>query len=630
MSAPRYSQVPGPRIVLASVVAWMTGLLMVALVAPPGSAAALTYVSVTPSGSQFPQWDGGDTELEFADMNGDGHVDLISIGDHGSPGIGTTQHGIMVYFTDGAGGWSIHQEGNFGYGGVAAGDVNGDGLMDVGYGMHHDYSSTDFGDQLIEAALGDGTGTSWTPWDDGLATNGEDWGMAATDFADFDNDGDLDLVSNSFGCCNGVHVYRNNGDGTWTQTFASGTGNATCHVCTGDVNGDGRADIAASFQYGCVYLGDGAGGFVAADTGLPAIGSLGLPGVALGDIDADGCQDLAFVLSGRVQVYAWRTDHWESASAGLPTTTIYAAAQLCDLDSDGDVDLAAMGSGTCSIWVRDGGGNWTAAGGFAAPASNNTQAFRVGGDIDHNGCPDVALVQEQGSWPSYRNYLHVFKESSAPTVRFVRTRFPRGHETFYLGSVQTIRWSAARIGTSPAAIALDVSYGGPSGPWHPIAASVLDNGHHQWTVAGPVTSSAYLRITLTQAGQSASDITGPFTLLSSNPAAVADPPSPGMPPCAPRALASDLRLDAWPQPVMGHVCLRMAGAPIAGVASEAWAIVIVDATGRFIRRLPLADGAAAWDGADAQGLPVPAGSYLARAWHRTAPTPAVVRVTVVR
>ncbi|MCK4818649.1 VCBS repeat-containing protein, partial [bacterium] len=159
------------------------------------------------SGLNNPDWDTGNTEIEFADLNQDGYVDIISIGDHGSPNINTNEHGVMVWFGDGAGTWSVEMNGNFGYGGIAVGDVNRDGLWDVGYGMHHDYSSTDFGDQLIETALGDGTGVNWTPWDDGLATNGEDYGMFATDFADINNDGYLDIGSLSFGSGNGFHIY---------------------------------------------------------------------------------------------------------------------------------------------------------------------------------------------------------------------------------------------------------------------------------------------------------------------------------------------------------------------------------------------------------------------------------------
>ena len=51
--------------------------------------------------------------------------------------------------------------------------------------------------------------------------------MFGTDFADVDNDGDLDLGSLSFGCCAGVHIYLNHSDGTWTQSFGILGGNAS-------------------------------------------------------------------------------------------------------------------------------------------------------------------------------------------------------------------------------------------------------------------------------------------------------------------------------------------------------------------------------------------------------------------
>ena len=113
----------------------------------------------------------------------------------------------------------------------------------------------------LEVALGDGTGRSWTPWDDGLATNGETYGMFGSDFADVDGDGDLDLGSISFGCCSGVHVYLNGGDGAWQQSFGFVGGNARQEFTFGDVNGDGWPDLAVSHQNGTVYVGNGNGGF---------------------------------------------------------------------------------------------------------------------------------------------------------------------------------------------------------------------------------------------------------------------------------------------------------------------------------------------------------------------------------
>lgn len=565
-------------------------------------ATALDYSDSSPVGPQFPEWDGGNTELCFADINSDGHVDFLSIGDHGSPYINTDQHGVMVYFGDGAGGWSIHMNGNFGYGGIAVGDVNNDGLLDVGYGMHHAYSSTDFGNQLIEVALGDGTGTAWTPWDDGLATNGESYGMFATDFADIDHDGDLDLASNSFGSGNGVHVYRNNGDGSWTQTWARSAGNAQAHLCFGDVNGDGYPDIAASYQYGAIWIGDGAGGFSNADTGLPGIGGGGLAGVSLGDVDGDGCDDLSFVQNGGVHVYVWRGDHWEPSCEGLPATGIYGISRLWDMNSDGWVDVAALGDGTFTVWLGDGSGRWIPGGGHAGHPAVDSAALDVYGDVDHNGLADVVLVQEEGSWPSWRNYLYVYRETSVPVERFVTVQHPRGNQTFVLGAVVTLRWSAAQLGDTPASVDLDLSASGPVGPWMPIATGIPDSGHRQWTVSGFVTDRAHLRVTLRQEGDNVAAVSRAFRMISSDPAA-ADPLSPS----AAGAFVRQLRV--VPNPVRAGADFRvLLAAALEG--GGGW-LRLHDATGRLIsaRKVPAGVAQFAARASATTGTELPAGRY---------------------
>lgn len=578
----------------------LASLLLVAATAAPAS--ALTYVESS-TGLGTPTLETGRTEIEMSDVNADGNLDLVSIGDHGSPNINAQEHGIMVWFGNGAGAWSVVQTGDFGYGGVALGDVNGDGRMDAAYGMHHNYSSTDFGDQILEVALGDGTGLAWTPWDDGLATNGETWGMFGTDLADVDTDGDLDLASVSFGCCAGVHVYSNRGDGTWTQSFGFVGGNSTQDVTAGDVNGDGFADIAFAHQNQTIYLGDGAGGFVPGDSNLPPGGTVGRRGPSLGDVDGDGSDDLA-VITGQGGVAVWRRDPggtWTSLSTGLPATGNYEATQLFDMNLDGAVDLVAFGRGVLTVWTGDGTGQWTPAAALSTPTPGYRAALRVGGDADHNGFPDIALMSEEGSAFNTRNRFHFYKESTAATTLAVKPVRPRPAATLRAGAVAFIDWVSAVPGGAPATVTLELSTSGSGGPWTPIAAAVPDGGRHQWIVPPVHSSDCRLRYTAMTGSETASAITaGSFTILGGA-AAIALDPEP--------AAARTVVLTAQPNPFTLDTHIRFA----AGRRGER--LFIYDPRGRLVRVLaapPRAGGPAAvrWDGRDTAGRPVPAGTYF--------------------
>lgn len=480
--------------------------------------ADLIYVESS-TGLGVPQLEEGRTEIEMGDVNGDGHIDLVSIGDHGSPYVNTNEHGVMVWFGNGQGSWSVFQNGDFGYGGVALGDANNDGLMDVGYAMHHNYSSNDFGDQLIEVALGDGTGRNWQPWDDGLATNGETWGMFGTDFADVDNDGDLDIASNSFGCCSGVHVYLNQGDGTWSQSFGFLGGNSTEDITFGDVNGDGFADLAAAHQSGTVYLGDGAGSFQLADGNLPPGGSLGRYGIALGDVNNDGRDELAFCLQNAgPAVWTWGPGNiWQNMSSGLPPQATCGGTQLYDMNGDGYRDLTVFIEGSnVRVFTGGGQGNWTQAASFVV-LERYYNAMRVGGDADHNGFPDIALVAQAGGFNG-RNRLRFFKEVSVPTALSIQPVEPNGGEVFYAGSVHFVDWLSAVPGGVTGTVQVELSTTGPGGPWLPVASDLPNNGRYQWRIPTGLSPSTdcYLRFTVTTAqGSAQAQTAAPFAIIAS-------------------------------------------------------------------------------------------------------------------
>lgn len=488
----------------------------------------LFYVEAS-NGLQVPKMEKGRTGIEMGDVNGDGNVDVVSIGDHGSPKINSDQHGIMVWFGDGLGNWSLFQSGNFGYGDVTLGDVNNDGLMDIGYGMHHNYSNTDFGNQLLEVALGDGTGFNWVPWDDGLATNGETYGMFGCDFADVNNNGYLDIGSISFGCCAGVHVYLNNKNGTWTRSFGFLGGNSTLLFVFGDINGDGNTDFACGHGagQGSVYLGDGRGNFRPNDGNLPPAGNLGRGGLSLGDVTDDGRDEMAYVTSnGGVQVWKWVGEAtWVNLSGNLPVTG-FRATQICDMDLDGYGDIVAFAYGSIKVYKGDGGGNWTLISDVITASACDFSAFQVGRDFDHNGYPDIVQVaSENCGWSGGINRPRAFKESTPPETAWVYPKYPRGGEKFVAGSVRFLDWYAAiPYNARPGNITIDVSLKGNDGPWHRIATDVPSNGRYQWVVPkNYISNNCYLRYTLRTFEDTVTAITpNPFSIVL-NPSNVAQP-----------------------------------------------------------------------------------------------------------
>ena len=116
--------------------------------------------------------------------------------------------------------------------GVAAGDVDGDGWVDL-------YFCGLDSENRLYRNLGD-----WR-FEDITAAAGVGWpGKDATGaaFADLDGDGDLDLVVNSIG--GGTAIFLNDGRGRFTETgqgFNAGRGGTS--LALGDLDGDGDIDL---------------------------------------------------------------------------------------------------------------------------------------------------------------------------------------------------------------------------------------------------------------------------------------------------------------------------------------------------------------------------------------------------
>jgi hypothetical protein len=466
----------------------------------------ITFISKS-SGLEIPDKEEGDTELELADINKDGNLDIISVGDHGSPYINSGQHGIMVWFGDGVDTWSVNQVGNFGYGGIEAGDLNLDGYLDIVWGIHHDYSTTPgFGDTLIGAALGDGTGTNWIPWGTGLGTGGEDWGMFETDLADFDCNGLLDIISQSFGCCNGYHQYRNNGNGTWTHMWSYSGWNTYNNLETADFNSDGYPDFVGNRDGTFVFLGDGEFGFTLTQNGLPTSSWNGLD---CGDANNDGCDDIVIGYSSsgvRCYTFDKQNNDWDLASSGLPTSgTFY--PQFGDVNGDGFLDIVAYADPIGYVYLGNGNGYWVADATFNMPSPGEFSAFVVDGDFDHDGREDVIIQAAQGSWPSYQNQLKAFSPWFEPTELSALVSLPHGGETFRSGSIRNIRWlSAVPQSQGDSTVEIQISLNGNLGPWNTIVSSIPNNGCYQWLVNAGGSENCRIKVIVSTSSSNASAV----------------------------------------------------------------------------------------------------------------------------
>ena len=173
-------------------------------------------------------------------------------------------------------------------------------------------------------------------------------------FVDLDHDGDLDL----FLVGNGQRaVYRNNLDGTLTEATASfglaGSADAR-DVVFGDLDGDGRIDIFVTNERGsdALFHNGGAQRFsdVTSTSGLATTGGSGA--AAVGDYNNDGFLDLFVASTNGGEPALWLNkgngtftrDRRSSAALENLRSTAGLGATFVDYDNDGWLDLVVGGT----------------------------------------------------------------------------------------------------------------------------------------------------------------------------------------------------------------------------------------------------------------------------------------------
>ena len=219
---------------------------------------------------------------------------------------------------------------------------------------------------------------------------------------DFNNDGKLDLAVGSSG---GVSVLLGNGDGTFQRPLSVALPKgialiASRHLVAADFNRDGKLDLAEG-NSAVLLLGRGDGTFQA-----PI--SYGVPGpLAAGDLNGDGKPDLAVRRSaGTVSILLGNGDgtfQQPAEFSAAPRTIILPGGEvtIADFNGDGRPDLAVAGSTNGGFAILLGKGDGTFAQSFAvAGCAPNLLCYGAAGYPlgvgDFNGDGKLDIITSYG------------------------------------------------------------------------------------------------------------------------------------------------------------------------------------------------------------------------------------------
>jgi hypothetical protein len=327
------------------------------------------------------------TQAAVADFNRDGKPDLVVAQQSSNQVSLLLNNTLPTQYPDGRS-FSAATALTTGRGnmadGVAVGDFNKDGLLDIAVSY--------LSDNHVQILLNNGSSNFNQG---GVYTVGSQpyWIVSG----DLNGDGYPDLVTantNVNGPTGSVSVLLNNKNGTFANAVNYTVGNLPYQVAIGDINHDGYPDLAVT-NYGgntvSILMGSKTGTFTVSPTTLSTCTN---PyGVAIGDFAHNGFPSIAVTCFASAQLEVFPNNgNGTFGSPSIYTTDAHPTSLVVgDFNRDGNLDVVVGNSTANDVYFFGGNGNNTFNAGVMSPSLNFPDSIAAG-DVNGDGILDIVGV----------------------------------------------------------------------------------------------------------------------------------------------------------------------------------------------------------------------------------------------